>query len=147
VSHRPHPLWAAVAVRNRGHRRVTTLTWAAAIASLLGTFAVAEVARAATTTASSPPASSTKVAVPKPAGSATTVVPLHLPARRHRVSATASASPSATPTETPSSRAVPTPKRTHRHVTPAAAPSHTVQAPTTPPAPPTTPPVVVSSGS
>jgi hypothetical protein len=124
VSPRSHPLWAAVAARTRGHRRVAALTWAAAVASLLGTLTVAEVARAATMSSSQPPG-------------ATSVVPQQIPGH-HRL-----AHASGTPTHTVV--IMPTPRATHRHPSPS--PSPVLTAPTTPPASPTTPPVVVSSGS
>jgi hypothetical protein len=132
VRPRSHPLWAAVAARNSGHRRVTLLTWAAAVASVLGTVTVAEVARAATTSSTQPP-------------EATTVVPLHLHSYYPRIRTFSK------PTPTHTAAGLPTPRATHRapsaSPSPSSSPSQVLTPPTTPPAPPTTPPVVISSGS
>lgn len=114
------PAWAAVSVRDHGFRRITTLTWAAVLASVVGAATVAAAADAATVAAS-------HSAQPKAAASTST---LALPAR---------------PTGTPAN---PRRHRHHRHVAPSAPSSPPLLAPpTTPPAPPVGPPVTTSSGS
>jgi hypothetical protein len=96
VSHRSHPLRAAVAARHRGLRRVSVLTWAAVVASVFGTVSVAAVARAATTESkpTATPAAGTvqsPSALPdaSPGRGGLAIVPLHVPGPPHRATASA----------------------------------------------------------